>query len=232
MSRNGSTAMDFSLIGRVTRTDCSVVERLIDAPLDLVAHHGEHEDGSAGADRDDSAIAAQKFSEPIAQARRLRRYRLALKISLHVIRHRGGGGIARLRLLLEGFEHDAIDVAAQLPRQLLVRDAARAPRFLHDLRAGLAHLGRGDGLLEDGARCAGVQAIRPIAGEQLEQHDAQRIDVAFGGDRIAADQLGAGVYRRERMTVNRGERRLAGDFAVIQQRRDAEVEQAHLAVPW
>ena len=98
---------------------------------------------------DDQAIAAQKFAESIAEARRLRRYRLAIEISLHVIRHRGGGGVASLRLLLEGFEYDAIDVAAQLPRQLLVRDAARAPRFLHDLRARLAHLGRGDGVLED-----------------------------------------------------------------------------------
>ena len=165
--------MDFSLIGRVDEDRFSVVKCLIGAPLDLVAHRDEHEDGSARADRDDSAIAAQKLAEPIAEARRLRRYRLALKISLHVIGHRGCRGIARFRLLREGFEYDAIDVAAQLPRQLLVRDAAGAPRFLQDLGAGLAHLGRGDGLLEDGARCAGVQSIRPIAGEQLEQHDPQ-----------------------------------------------------------
>jgi len=201
---------------------------LIGAPLDFVAHHGEHQDGSARTDRDDQAIAAQEFAEPIAEARRLRRYRLAIEISLHVIRHRGGGRIASLRFFLQGFEYDAVDVAAQLPRQLLVRDAARTPRFLQNLRAGLAHLGRGDGLLEDGARCTRVQAIRPIAGEQLEQHHAQRIDVAFGGDRIAADHFGARVNRREHRTVNRGERRLARGFAIVQQRRDAEVEQPHL----
>ena len=66
-----------------------------------------------------------------------------------------------------------VDIAAQLAGELLVRDAARAPGFLYDLSARFAHFGRGDGVFEDGARCAGVQAIRPIAGEEFEQHDAQ-----------------------------------------------------------
>ena len=81
-------------MGFAARADWRIVRRLIEAPIDFVAHHGKHEDGCAGADRNDCAIAAQEFSEPITQAWRSRRDRPAVEIALHVIRHRGGGGIA------------------------------------------------------------------------------------------------------------------------------------------
>ena len=64
-----------------------IVNRLIKAAIDFVADHDQHQERGARADRDDQSIAAQKFAEAIAEARRLRGDRLAIKKSLHVIRH-------------------------------------------------------------------------------------------------------------------------------------------------
>ena len=73
-------------------------------------------------------------------------------------------------------------------------------------------------------------AERPPAGQQLEEQQAEGVDVGRGGDRLAGELLGAGVLgrreaqRRARLPSPVG----AGRFRV-EELGDAEVEEPHLA---
>ncbi len=66
-----------------------------------------------------------------------------------------------------------------------------------------------------------------VAGEQLEEQDAEGVDVGGGRDRAAGDLLGRGVLRRQRDTALTGQHRHR--FVVAEQLGDAEVEQLDLA---
>src|SRR4051812_20630916 len=96
------------------------------------------------------------------------------------------GGIATLRLFAERFEKGVVEVALEVPLQLL----------------GRGGLGRSSGARDDGARTLrlifqngagqfvggrGLEAVGTMSGEQFVEDDAERIDVAGGGDRLAAD---------------------------------------------
>ena len=87
-------------------------------------------------------------------------------------------------------------------------DARGRHRRLHD-RAFQGHRGRR------------VHRLRPRAGEDLEQHQAQGVDVGARRHRLAAQLLGAAVRRREGQQPG-GRRR---GVAAFHQLRDAEVEQ-------
>ena len=68
-------------------------------------------------------------------------------------------------------------------------------------------------------------AVREILGEEVEENDAQTVDVGRGRDRLAFDLFGAGVLRRQRAEL----RDVAGVFRVgVEQFGDAEVEQLRL----
>ena len=74
-----------------------------------------------------------------------------------------------------------------------------------------------------------LQLVRSRTGEQLIEQHTQRVDIAAHIDRIAPQQLGAGVVGREGPTVETGElpRRRIGLFA-RQQFRHSKVQQPHL----
>ena len=67
-----------------------------------------------------------------------------------------------------------------------------------------------------------------LAGQQLEQQHAERVDVGGGGDRAAGDLLGRGVLRRQRDAALARQQRHR--LVVAEQLGDAEVEQLDLAV--
>ncbi len=73
-----------------------------------------------------------------------------------------------------------------------------------------------------------ADAVRPLAGEQLEEHDAQRIDIGRGSHRLRAELLGRGVVRRHR-AADVARQLLVGGGVVCEQLRHAEVEQPHAA---
>ena len=68
-----------------------------------------------------------------------------------------------------------------------------------------------------------------MPGEQLEQHDAERVDVGCGRERIATDLLGARVLRGERAREFARRRHRVGGV-VAEKFRDAEVQQLYRAV--
>ena len=69
----------------------------------------------------------------------------------------------------------------------------------------------------------------PARGEQVEQH-AEGIDVGGGSDRLALHLLRGGELRRERAASVQGERGALPRSLLVQQLRDAEVQQLHDAV--
>jgi hypothetical protein len=107
------------------------------------------------------------------------------------------------------------------------RSAARSPGSAAT-RLGQGGLGLHDRVLERGARVA-PQHVGALAGEQLEQDDAEAVDVGRGRDRRAEDLLGRRVLGRQRPAGLLRELGLVGD-ALVEQLGDAEVEQAHLGV--
>ena len=110
---------------------------------------------------------------------------------------------------------------------------SRSPRkLLPELRIGdqaarPRHVGLHDRLFQRGARLA-LELVGAAAGQQLEQHHAERVDVGRGADRLAEDLLRRGVVGRERAAGELGQFRLLG-AAVFEQLGDAEVEQPHFA---
>ena len=101
-------------------------------------------------------------------------------------------------------------------------------RRLRERRPGWqGDVGAGDRLLERGAR-APPQAVGPRAGEELVEHDAERIEVGCDRERRIGDLLGRGVLGRQHATRHARERGGAGR-AFGHQLGDAEVEQLHFA---
>ena len=85
-----------------------------------------------------------------------------------------------------------------------------------------------DGVFERSPRTA-LPPVGPAPGEQLVQHDSERIHIGRNAERLACDLLGRGVLRRERAAGYLAEHGLLGQ-ALVQQLGDAEVQQPHLAL--
>jgi hypothetical protein len=124
-------------------------------------------------------------------------------------------GVALGRLAPQRLQHDGVEITAQR--------AATAGRG-HAARAW--HVGLHDRVLQCNARCA-AQAVGPRVGEQLEKHDAERVDVAGGAQRPAEDLLRARVLGRQRPAGLACQRGFLG-HAGVQQLGDAEVQQLHV----
>ena len=79
-------------------------------------------------------------------------------------------------------------------------------------------------------RTGGGAPIRPLAGEQLVQQDAERVDVGGGADALAAHLLRAGVAGGEWALAARGDVRRQSTVVRIQRLGDTEVQQLDLAL--
>ena len=143
------------------------------------------------------------------------------------------GRVAALGRLAQRGRDNGVEVA---PQRAGERRRARPPRRRRSLVAGgrhrLARLARVDGAhraLEPGQRSL-VIAERPPAGEQLEEQQAEGIDVGRGGDRLAGELLGAGIFgRREAQRRARLPQPLGAGRFRVEELGDAEVEQPYLA---
>ncbi len=189
-------------------------------------------------ERDRHAIAPHELAGAIPDRVCARAHGLVLQIVRHILRERRDSGIALRRILLQSLRDNVLEIAAECAAQSLWRGGARR-------RQPACLCIRHTGALRDRTRerravriqnChdvlrrrARVLTRRMPPGEQLVQHDAERVHVGGHGDRLAANLLGRGV------TI--GERTLAGPghsarsvTALIEQLRDAEVEQLHRAV--
>jgi len=139
----------------------------------------------------------------------------------------GDGRVALVRPLRERLADDRVEVARKRAREAARgRGAARARGFVGGGSAGAERLVLEDRALER-ARVVAVP-VRSPAGEELVEHDAERVDVGRRADRRARDLLGRRVGGGQRAARDPRELGLAR-LAVRDELRDAEVEQARLA---
>ena len=83
---------------------------------------------------------------------------------------------------------------------------------------------------DDVGRHAAGEPVRQPAGEQFVEQHAERVDIRGGGHRVAANLLGAGVFRRHQLQPGRGRReRLARELG-IEQLGNPEVQQLGCAL--
>ena len=207
--------------------------------LGLQALRVEHDDGDEHRQRrhaggEGAPVALRELGGAIAERVRPGRDRLVLEHAPQIFRELRDRGVALGRIALQRLGDDRLEIAAQQAVQAIGRRGpvlgplGGDPGVLAQRRGGEPHrLADGDGLDELDRR-AGAEAGRVVAGEQLEEQHAERVDVGRGGDLAAGDLLGRGVLRRQ------GDAALARQhrhrFVVAEQLGDAEIEQLHLAV--
>src|SRR5688572_5416054 len=108
-----------------------------------------------------------------------------MQVAPDVSRHVVDRCITPLRLLPEGDEDNRVEVATELAAKNLLRADAGWFRDRRPHRVG------------DVERVAAACPVRRTAGEQLVQHDTQRVDVTGGGSRLPGDLFWTRVFRRE-----------------------------------
>jgi hypothetical protein len=170
-------------------------QRATDAEPEQHQHGRRHRD----------AMPAHELAQRVQRRRRPGRQRLVAARPLDVRREVRGRQVAAAAVLLEGLEHDPVEIAAQPRGQRSRRRRARGGP-----RAGVGRLHHGprarwrDPRVDDLARDdAGVEAVArdgvgPAAGQQLVQQHPQRVDVGASIDleRRQLRLLGAHVLGR------------------------------------
>ncbi len=151
-----------------------------------------------------------------------------------------------MRFLPERHQDDGVKIARQLASQSRRRDRPQiAHRFGCRRRAGTfvrgKHFPRSQNsragffgiLFADGPfdfmRDSALEAVWAPAGHQAIEDDAERIDVARGGNRISANVFRTGVLRRQNTIPGRRSCRLIGRVWV-EHFGDAEIQQFGYAV--
>ncbi len=189
------------------------------------ARHGGLPEGDPGAEqerggddarrRDSPAMAAHDAAQSVTSGATARPDRPPLEVIAQVGGELGDRAVALLRLGAQRLEEDGVEVARELASETpFFRFARRHPatRRLHALPRQLA--GQRD-------RRARRAPVRQVAGEQLVEHDAERVDVDASGRRLAEDLLGRRVLRRHQAGVGPGQR---ADLR-LEHLGDAEVEE-------
>ncbi len=140
--------------------------------------------------------------------------RLAFQVPLDVVGERSRRRIAALRFVRGRFQHDVVDVAAQLSPHALQRRRQYG-------RIGIR--------IDRRRRRARVAVLAAPARDELAEQYAERVDIRRGRDRTVHELLG----RRIRRCHDRMLRARCLAFAVrigIEQLGDAEIEQLHFAI--
>ncbi len=190
------------------------------------------------------AMAAHQSRSAVAPGVASRPHRLRRQIPPHVVGQIGGGRVAERGRLAQRLEDDRVERSGQAALQRLGRllpglaDPFRQQRFArpagpgdgfrtgHD-RARPLRIPVADEARHLGRRARG-EAVRMVAGEQLVEEQAERVDVGGLGDGLAENLLRAGVLRRHRPRQRR-----QGRIAVhtgIEDFRNPEIEELGLAV--
>jgi len=167
----------------------------------------DQHDEQRGGDREADAVAAHRLAQQVPEPPALRVDRLAAQPALEVGGELAGGGVALVAFLGERAAEDRGEVGV---------DALRHARL--DL---------GDRAHDVGQRAVG--GMRQRARHQLEEHDAERVDVAAHVDRVggAAQLLGRRVSERADEPARPRDRR--GGGAGVDALGQPEVEDARLA---
>ena len=137
--------------------------------------------------RTPSAVAPHELRRAVGERVGAGRHRQPVQVAAQVLRQRAHGGVAPLGLLAQGRRLSRSPHGGARSRQARQRlrgaPAVERPpaRKLGSVRGARSRRQRGTGT---GA-----------AAQQLVEHDAQRVDVGGGGDRLAAELLGRGVVR-------------------------------------
>ncbi|MCR6701670.1 MAG: hypothetical protein NVV68_11175 [Dokdonella sp.] len=183
---------------------------------------GRQREHGGGGQTGGQCMAAHEAAGAVAPAAAPRGDRPAGEMVLQIGRQLGHRCVAMRRVLAQRLERDRVEIAAQR--------AMQAPRHRRvGSAAGLQHgLARPRRLLVEDrpfvrGRRAAREAIRPPAGQQLVQQQAERVHVDRRGHRLAAHLLGRGVLGREHA------RGTDAGIAGIDQLGDAEIEQLDLS---
>jgi nucleotide-binding universal stress UspA family protein len=137
---------------------------------------GEDRDQHRTARGDTDLVPAHELREAIAQAVWLSKYRTMCEEALDVLDHRVDSCVALFRPLLESLEDDRVEVASQAAARAGIRDGVTRPRRFDPENC----------LLERTARAA-FQLVGPGGGEQLVEHDAERVHIGRRRDGIPQD---------------------------------------------
>jgi hypothetical protein len=165
-------------------------------------------------------VAPQQAAEDVEARFVARLHRLVPEMALDVLPERLHRLVARSGFLAQALGDDGVEIPLEPARRhrrfcLAAGGVARPRRRLFQQALERARHRQVGG------------APRPHRGEQLEEHDTQRVDVGGRRHRVAGELLGGGVVGSERRP-----RRGVGGAAVgrVEQLGDAEVEQLHPAV--
>ena len=183
---------------------------------------------------------ADELPHAVAERVRARRHRAPGEEALEIVGQRGRGRIAPLRLPLERHERDGVEIALEAvgePGATHAGDrglsSTASPRARRDGQAGSApHATRGalDRLARDlfgealrGGRPSGM---RQLAGDELVEQHAERVDVGRHRHRLAEHLFGGGVGGGQGAHVGAGQTRIV---LGLEELGEPEVEELRLA---
>ena len=86
-------------------------------------HPGHHRQQYQSGGRHTQLVLLHEFPRHIPGGIAQRQNRRAIQMAANIFGERGHRGIAVLRPLAQGFQHDGVEVAAQLPRRFCVHHA-------------------------------------------------------------------------------------------------------------
>ena len=202
------------------------LEGAIGLPGDDAQRNRQHQ---ADAERQHHAqrMPMQVFAHAITQALRARMHRLAVAVAAQVLRQCLDGGIALVRFLGQRFQHDVVEIAGDRAGAAAIAGQAAFLRQAHRRQRRFQRLFVQDGFFP-GRIALAFDLVGFALGQQLVQHDAERIDVGHRRDQFAAQLLRRGVVQGEGARAGLGDLH-AGVGDLVEQFRDAEIEQADLA---
>ena len=185
--------------------------------------------------READAVPPHEFAGAISAVIRPRGDRLALEKPFQIVEQRTRAGVAVPRFPAQGFEDDRIEIARQARGE---RARGHAPRVRNLVdRSGLVRILEDDDVRRPwrfGVECCTVEPAargpwRPPSREQLEQNQAEGVDVGGRRHRFTAPLLGCRVGWRQRAQPRA--RQLGGLRRVVigEQLGDTEIEQLQIA---
>ncbi len=203
-----------------------LVTRDLRLPRDAADADRQHHEGEP-ARRDRRAMAPKRSAGDVSPATVAGLHGLEQQMAFEIRGERLSGLVAPGRLLHQRLGDDGVEVAGKRAPQAARR--ARAPRGGVGADGGAARhadLG-GDERRVERRRAdragSGLEPIRALAGEQLEQDDAEREHVRGRAQQRARELLGRGGLRRQR--ARHAARRSDGVAErLLEQAGDAEVE--------
>jgi len=181
--------------------------------VQVVAEEGEGGDAC----RERRPIAPRGAAQPVTALFAARPDRQAVQPALQILGESARGRIALRRLFGGGQRDDRVEIPAQPARESVRRKPAR----LRDALRGAGVAGAEFGVFP---RHATRRRLRRQARQQQAQQQAQLIEIAGGGCRFAVALLRRAPCRRHRLRP-----RVFRAF-VVEQARDAEVQQFRIAV--